>query len=165
MTVHAVSVTTLLAAANLDPGTFSEPMRYDIGRQPNPHFGVDTPYLAAVVKGTVFSITVAEEGATLQVTEGAVETSTIDGGARDLILPGSVAMVAAGDDRRLIVETDGRRAHEGDARFNSDRDRDQRLGMAGWAVFRFTGEQVFDRPEQTVDRVTALLRAAAGGRG
>lgn len=61
---------------------------FNIGKQPNPHFGVETPYLAAVVKGTTFIITVGNDGATLQVTEGAVEASTRDGGARELILRG-----------------------------------------------------------------------------
>ena len=38
---------------------------FNIGKQPNPHFGVETPYLAAVVKGTTFVITVSrrERGA------------------------------------------------------------------------------------------------------
>ena len=42
---------------------------FNIGRQPDPHFGVDTPYLAAVVKGTTFTITVSQAGAAMQVTE------------------------------------------------------------------------------------------------
>ena len=35
---------------------------FNIDKQPNPHFGVETPYLAAVVKGTTFVITVSDEG-------------------------------------------------------------------------------------------------------
>ena len=89
---------------------------FKIGKQAEPHFGVDTPYLAAVVKGTTFIIAVDAEGATLQVTEGAVEASTPDGGARDLILPGAVAMVAAGDPLRLVVEGEGRRVIDSPAR-------------------------------------------------
>ncbi len=79
---------------------------FNIGRQPDPHFGVDTPYLAAVVKGTTFSITVSEEGASMQVTEGAVEASTNDGGARDLVVPGEIAIIAAEDVYRLNIEGD-----------------------------------------------------------
>ena len=79
---------------------------FNIGRQPDPHFGVDTPYLAAVVKGTTFSITVSEEGASMQVTEGAVEASTFDGGARDLVRPGEIAVIAADDLYRLNIEGD-----------------------------------------------------------
>jgi hypothetical protein len=89
---------------------------FNIGRQPDPHFGVETPYLAAVVKGTVFTITVSEEGATLQVTEGAVETSTLDGGASELILPGVVAMISADDSLRLVVEGDTRQVIDSPAR-------------------------------------------------
>ena len=89
---------------------------FNIGKQPNPHFGVETPYLAAVVKGTTFIITVGNDGATLQVTEGAVEASTPDGGARELILPGAVAMVAAGDTMRMVIEGDTRRVIDSPAR-------------------------------------------------
>ena len=77
---------------------------FKIEKQAAPHFGVRTPYLAAVVKGTTFSITVTQEGASLQVVEGAVETSTIDGGAVDLIRAGIVASVTSGDPMRLTVQ-------------------------------------------------------------
>ena len=60
-----------------------------------PHFGVKTPYLAAVVKGTTFTVNVGPVGSSVQVTEGAVEVATLDGGAADLITPGNIASVAA----------------------------------------------------------------------
>ena len=82
---------------------------FEIGKQPDPHFGVETPYLAAVVKGTTFTITVAPEGASMQVLEGAVEVATLDGGARDLVMPGAVAMIAADDRLRLVVENGERK--------------------------------------------------------
>jgi hypothetical protein len=91
---------------------------FQVEKQPNPHFGVGTPYLAAVVKGTTFSITVSQEGASLQVTEGAVETSTSDGGARDLIRPGIVAMVAASDRYRLTVQGQDTRTIDSPLRSN-----------------------------------------------
>lgn len=89
---------------------------FRIDKQPKPHFGVKTPYLAAVVKGTTFSITVGAEGASMQVVEGAVEVSTDDGGARDLVRPGSVAMVAAGDRYRLTVKGEQSRVIDSPAR-------------------------------------------------
>ena len=89
---------------------------FNIGKQPNPHFGVETPYLAAVVKGTTFVITVGPEGASLQVTEGAVETSTLDRGVSELIRPGAVAMIAAADPLRMVVEGEGRRVLDSPAR-------------------------------------------------
>lgn len=64
-------------------------------------------------------------------------------------------------DRRLVIETDGYRAHGQERRFESDRDRDQRLGSAGWRVYRFTPKHVFDHPQRTVNRIATLLHPAA----
>ena len=66
-------------------------------------FGVKTPYLAAVVKGTTFNVTVTDAGSTVQVTEGKVEVSTLDGGASDLIVPGRIARVDAAEMLALKV--------------------------------------------------------------
>ena len=43
-----------------------------------PHFAVQTPYLAAVVKGTTFSVSVDDKGASVHVLEGAVDVATVD---------------------------------------------------------------------------------------
>ena len=77
---------------------------YRIEHRANPHFRVQTPYLAAVVKGTVFSVSVTSTGASVQVTQGAVEVSTVDGGAAELVRPGMVATVGAGDLRALNIQ-------------------------------------------------------------
>jgi len=53
---------------------------FKIEKKESWNFGVKTPYLAAVVKGTTFNVTVTNAGATVQVTEGKVEVSTLDGG-------------------------------------------------------------------------------------
>jgi len=76
---------------------------FKIEKKETPHFRVETPYLAAVVKGTTFNVAVTPAGATVQVTEGRVEVSTLDGGAIDLIVPGRVARVDAGDRQLLKV--------------------------------------------------------------
>ena len=78
-----------------------------IKKKTTPHFEVRTPYLAAVVKGTTFAVGVTPQGASVQVLEGAVEVATGDGGARDLLRPGSVAIVAENDRYRMRVETNG----------------------------------------------------------
>jgi hypothetical protein len=77
---------------------------FKIKKMATPHFGVQTPYLAAVVKGTTFSVTVTDTGAAVQVIEGAVEVATNDGGAKDLVRPGVIAHVGRGDQYRLTVE-------------------------------------------------------------
>lgn len=82
---------------------------FKIEKKTMPHFGVKTPYLAAVVKGTTFNITVTGAGATVQVTEGRVEVLTSDGGASDLIIPGRIARVDANDRQLLrVLGTDER---------------------------------------------------------
>ena len=77
---------------------------FKINKKSTPHFGVQTPYLAAVVKGTTFTVTVGPRGGSVQVTEGAVEVSTLDGGAKDLVRPGGIAQVGASDLYRLTVQ-------------------------------------------------------------
>ena len=67
-----------------------------IKKMATPHFAVQTPYLAAVVKGTTFSVSVDAAGATVHVLEGAVDVSTLDGGAHQMVLPGGSANVGAG---------------------------------------------------------------------
>ncbi|MEQ1863200.1 MAG: FecR family protein [Micropepsaceae bacterium] len=77
---------------------------YQIGKQQKPHFQVDTPYLAAVVKGTTFTVTVEGETASVAVSEGLVEVSTPDHSDVEFVRPGftaSVSQVHRGD---VIVE-------------------------------------------------------------
>lgn len=89
---------------------------FRIEKLKTPHFGVKTPYLAAVVKGTTFSVTVDGTGTSLQVVEGAVEVATLDGGAKDLIRPGAVATIGASDLFRLQVQGDSARTIDSPAR-------------------------------------------------
>jgi uncharacterized membrane protein YgcG len=77
---------------------------FKIKKMATPHFAVQTPYLAAVVKGTTFSVTVSDKGATVQVVEGRVEVSTRDGGASYMVLPGDIGSVTAGALMQLNVE-------------------------------------------------------------
>ena len=86
---------------------------FRIEHRKDPHFGVQAPYLAAVVKGTTFSVTVTREGSSVQVIEGAVEAATADGGAHELVRPGAVASVMASDRFRLTVQ--GQNAHSIDS--------------------------------------------------
>ncbi|WP_267382450.1 FecR family protein, partial [Sphingomonas sp. GC_Shp_2] len=66
-----------------------------IRKMATPHFAVQTPYLAAVVKGTTFSVSVGEGGARVKVLEGAVDVATPDGGAHELLRPGGTIAVDA----------------------------------------------------------------------
>ncbi|HEY0115063.1 MAG TPA: FecR family protein, partial [Allosphingosinicella sp.] len=74
---------------------------YRIERRATPHFGVQTPYLAALVRGTVFTVTVGDSGSSVAVSEGRVEVVTSDGSARHLLDPGMQATVGASERGRI----------------------------------------------------------------
>jgi hypothetical protein len=60
-------------------------------------------------------------------------------------------------DAKLVVETDGYTYHSTRSAFERDRERDQRLTLAGYTVLRFTYNQVTQAPEAVVHRVRRLL--------
>ena len=88
--------------------------QYRIERQAAPHFAVRTPHLVALVKGTVFTVTVGENGATVAVSEGRVEVATLAGEMRQMVEPGFAASVSAADPARLSHgrSDDAQAAHE-----------------------------------------------------
>lgn len=59
---------------------------------------------------------------------------------------------------RLVVEVDGYAFHGGRSRANADRDRDQVLAMHGWAVHRFTRDQIVSDPTEVGRRMLLLYR-------
>ena len=68
-------------------------MLYKVKRTGVPHFAVETPMLAAVVKGTTFTVVVDENRAAVQVTEGIVEVSSAVGDARRLVEGGMTVYI------------------------------------------------------------------------
>lgn len=68
---------------------------YKIVTRPSNRFNVKTPYLTAVIKGTVFSVTVNDKGGALHVTRGAVEVTSRLTGEIAMVRPGHTATVAA----------------------------------------------------------------------
>jgi predicted transcriptional regulator of viral defense system len=65
-------------------------------------------------------------------------------------------------DRRVIIETDGRKWHNTRQRFESDRVRDQRLTAAGWTVIRTTWRQMKYRPHELRPLLLKLLGPGSG---
>ncbi len=59
------------------------------------HFEVETPYLAAVVKGTQFSVTVSATSTSVEVSRGQVEVSDFRSGQIAQVMPGQVATTFA----------------------------------------------------------------------
>jgi very-short-patch-repair endonuclease len=60
---------------------------------------------------------------------------------------------------QLIAEVDGWAAHKGRLAFETDRARDNRLGVLGFKVARFTWRQVTDEPRAVARTIRALLTA------
>lgn len=59
------------------------------------HFEVETPYLAAVVKGTEFRVSVTAAGSRVDVIGGSVEVADHRSGQYALVMPGQAARVSA----------------------------------------------------------------------
>jgi len=68
---------------------------FEIDHRPDPHFEVDTPYLTAIVKGTVFTIEVTYDDSAVAVTQGVVAVGT-PGGATSRVVAGMTARGYAG---------------------------------------------------------------------
>jgi hypothetical protein len=60
-------------------------------------------------------------------------------------------------DAGLIVEADSRRFHDTGSAFQSDREREQRLQLAGWRVSRCTWEQIEREPRRLAETIRGLL--------
>ena len=60
-------------------------------------------------------------------------------------------------DARLIVEVDGYRYHRSPSQFESDRERDVMLVLAGWQVLRFTWTQLTRRSPWVAGAVSKRL--------
>ena len=64
-------------------------------------------------------------------------------------------------EHKLIVETDGRDVHTTRKAFEHDRERDQRLTLAGFTVVRFTWRQVTREPRRVAEALRGLLARLA----
>jgi hypothetical protein len=71
------------------------------------HFEVETPYLAAVVKGTQFRVTVDNGASRVDVIRGQVEVSDFKSGQFALIQPGQAAQVLAQGSSGLSLSGSG----------------------------------------------------------
>ena len=68
-----------------------------------PHFAVDTPMLAAVVKGTTFTVIVDRDRSAVQVVEGAVQVTATEGGMQQLVEGGHTVFIDRINPKQLIT--------------------------------------------------------------
>ncbi len=67
---------------------------FKVDKKEKQHFQVETPIIAAVVKGTTFTVTAGATGHSVHVAEGAVEVSAIRGGANQMVTAGMTATIS-----------------------------------------------------------------------
>jgi hypothetical protein len=71
------------------------------------HFEVETPYLAAVVKGTQFRVTVDKGESRVDVLRGQVEVMAFKSGQYAMVMPGQAAQVSAQGSSALSLSGSG----------------------------------------------------------
>ena len=78
-------------------------------------FEVETPYLVALVKGTVFTVNASAEEASVRLSEGVVKVQATAGGTGATLAAGQTARVTRASDTDVIIEGRGadRRSGEG----------------------------------------------------
>ncbi len=76
---------------------------YDVETRPANKLNVETPYLAAVVKGTQFNVSVDDERTMISLFEGQLEIRTPDGGQRIDLEAGEIAIRSRTDAAIRIV--------------------------------------------------------------
>lgn len=77
-------------------------VEFDVEKRNVRHFQVETPFLAAVVKGTHFVVRVNSDGATVSVSRGLVGVANANGQRAD-ITPGQSAQVFRGSSEMVIA--------------------------------------------------------------
>jgi hypothetical protein len=69
-------------------------VEYNVDHRQTRHFSVETPYMAAVVKGTRFKVRVYKGGASVSVLRGRVEVTSLKTGEKVDVLAGQKAVVS-----------------------------------------------------------------------
>jgi hypothetical protein len=80
----------------------------DVEKKNVRHFEVETPYLAAVVKGTQFRVTVEKGRSRVEVLRGQVQVADFKSGQNVLLLPGQAARTSANGAGGLQMSGKGR---------------------------------------------------------
>lgn len=77
---------------------------FRVGKKTTPHFRVETPLLAATVKGTAFTVTVDHKGANVEVTDGLVLVQNNASADETLVPKGRSASVILNQPQALYLD-------------------------------------------------------------
>lgn len=106
---------------------------YDVAPRESNKLRVETPYLVAVIKGTEFDVTVANEATTISLFEGHLQIEAEDIDEVIQLYEGQIATRGRYDTRITVIDMDdGEPVAQTDAR-TSTSDGDERDGNAGGA--------------------------------
>ena len=83
---------------------------FKIKTRPQNPFNIKTPYLAAIIRGTTFTVSVDDSNAALHVATGAVEVHSVLSGETALVRPGETAIIDSRTGGRMkLVGANGRK--------------------------------------------------------
>ena len=92
---------------------------FKVDKREKQHFRVETPMIAAVVKGTTFTVTADVTGHAVHVAEGAVEVSSLNGRATELVTSGLTARVSHDNPSVIRMSNDSAQSETNDGNVNS----------------------------------------------
>jgi hypothetical protein len=117
---------------------------FKITTRPENPFGVKTPYLAAVIKGTTFTVSVDGPRSALHVSHGAVEVSSVLTGQTVMVRPGMTAAIdgARGGAMQVLGQRRGDAGAAGGAAKSGSAKAKAKAGTSVAAIGR-TGGSVF----------------------
>ena len=127
---------------------------FKVEHMPGRRFEVDTPYLAAVVKGTVFTVSVESTTHMVHVAEGAVEVTASASHHAVLVRPGQTATLASPNGTPSVIDGRSPAAPDGKSE-REDAPRDDKRSEA-----TPTPDSVM--PDTTADRRTLRLTRTLG---
>ena len=113
MTIGPNAVVTIPADSLLGFTTITQKagqVEFEVEKRNVRHFQVNTPYLAAVVKGTHFVVSVSRSGANVSVSRGRVGVSDNASGQQSDILPGQSASASKSSSGLVVTGTPSTKA-------------------------------------------------------
>lgn len=103
---------------------------FKVEHTPGRRFEVDTPYLAAVVKGTVFTVSINGAAQLVHVAEGAVEVTSSASHDAVLVRPGQTATVSSPNAAPSVIDGHSPAGTPGSQSEGEDAPRDSRQSQA-----------------------------------